>query len=106
MADYIERKEVLELIGSFKRDDVTEHCVDYAAGWNEALEQIESNVEEDIPAADVRPERYGEWVDHNHNTSAIQCTACENVFESAIFGHAYCPICGAKMGGKEGDSDV
>ncbi len=43
MAEYIEREKVLTLINGFKRNDVTPHCVDYPAGWNEALEQIESN---------------------------------------------------------------
>lgn len=57
--DYIKREEVLELINRWKRDDVTPHVVDYSAGWNEALEQIEVNVKEDIPAADVRSERHG-----------------------------------------------
>lgn len=44
MAEYIEREKVLTLINGFKRNDVTPHCVDYPAGWNEALEQIESNL--------------------------------------------------------------
>lgn len=55
MTEYIKRKEVLDLINRWKRDDVTLHVVDYSAGWNEALEQIEISVEE-IPAEGVCPE--------------------------------------------------
>lgn len=55
MTEYIKRKEVLDLINLWKRDDVNLHVVDYSAGWNEALEQIESSVKE-IPAEGVCPE--------------------------------------------------
>lgn len=105
MAEYIEREKVLELIGSFKRNDVTKHCVDYAAGWNEALEQIESSVAEDIPAADVRPERHGHWIyqepDDEFSWKPYLCSACgekggKNYTE-------FCSHCGAKMDGKDGE---
>lgn len=97
--DYIERNKVLELIDLLKRDDVIEHCVDYAAGWNEALEQIEGNVAEDILAADVHPERHGEWL-LDDNASPYQlvktyCSLCD--YYNLIT--PYCPHCGAKMDG-------
>lgn len=104
MAEYIEREEVLELMRSVSRDieDVPENAFpkDYAEGWEDGLETAADKVE-CLFAADVRPERHGHWVDYKHNTTAIQCTACEHVFESAIFGYAYCPVCGAKMDGKD-----
>lgn len=100
MAEHIEREKVLELIGSFKRDDVTEHVVDYAAGWNEALEQIESNVEEDIPAADVRLERHGEWL---VSGDCYECSECGG--GSVVNTNPYCWKCGAKMDGKDGNKN-
>lgn len=115
MAECIEREKVLELIGNFKRDDVTEHCVDYAAGWNEALEQIECNVEEDIPAADVRPERHGEWIFEAPNAIGflpVRCSNCGIKIATTASprdwinepDHVYCGACGAKMS-REGETN-
>lgn len=108
MAEYIEREKVLELIGSFKRDDVTEHVVDYAAGWNEALEQIESNIAEDIPAADVCPERHGEWIHLGGDEWGCSCCGFVISTESSRkhpmsegLCNDYCSHCGAKMDGKD-----
>ncbi len=98
MAEYIEREKVLTLINGFKRNDVTPHCVDYPAGWNEALEQIESNIAEDIPAADVRPERYGEWL---ISGECYECSECGG--GSNVNTNPYCWKCGAKMDGKDGE---
>ena len=54
MADYIEREKVLQTINDWKRRERL-RMADYITGWDEALEQIESNVADDIPAADVAP---------------------------------------------------
>lgn len=97
MAKYIEREKVLELIGNFKRDDVIEHCEDYAAGWNEALEQIECSVKEDIFVHDVRPEKRGKW---QYNESAPYCSYCGGQARVILPCPCYyCPNCGAKMDG-------
>lgn len=110
MAEYIERKEVLELINNWKREDAMPHCVGYSEGWNEALEQIESNVKSDIPAADVRPQRHGRWSDkmvavsqsskagyHEDDFAfGFQCLECGDVLNKT----RYCGSCGAKMDGK------
>lgn len=116
MAEYIKREKILELINSFKRNDVTKHVVDYAAGWNEALEQIESSVAEDIPAADARPERHGvwEWSKLPNGYNDFKCSACGAREVTTITPHSwtkdgyheYCGVCGAKMdGGKNNEID-
>lgn len=104
MAEYIERNKGLELIRNFKRDDVTEHCADYAAGWNEALEQIECNVKEDIPAADVRPERHGYWNDSFDGITPV-CSVCGMAHHNFKRCPDYCPNCGAKMDREEDENN-
>lgn len=56
------------------------------------------------PAADVRPERHGEWLDSESPlTSSCKCSLCSCYFESET---PYCPNCGAKMdGGKNNETD-
>ena len=100
MEEYIKREDVLNLINGLKRDDTTPHCVGYPEGWNEALEQIESNIQEDIPAADVRSERHGEWIRHRdiHGTS-YSCSKC-GCGQSDTNTEHYCHYCGAKMDGE------
>lgn len=108
MAEYIEREKVLKLISGFKRNDVTKHCVDYAAGWNEALEQIESNVAEDIPTTNVL-ERHGEWKrvsDDDQDEGWYFCSECKEKYFNPAGDDYYmlpnfCLNCGAKMDGKD-----
>ena len=60
-----------------------------------------------FPAADVEPVRHGEWA--NEETS-VTCTACGRSYDtdfevkrSVILNFDFCPNCGAKMDGGEGD---
>lgn len=74
----------------------------------------------DIPAADVAPVRYGQWVDCNEEAAgccseAVHCSLCGE--EAPISASDYycrrgkiryeiapfCPNCGAKMDGGEGE---
>lgn len=111
MPEYIERKKLLKLISRWKRDDVIPiiegHIVGYPEGWNEALEQIESDIE-DIPAADVAPVVHGKWIDKTIWFGAlgvvyIQCSNCGQVTQRVAeslgdgLGDKYCGNCGAKM---------
>lgn len=90
MADFIDR-QALE-IG--KCDPKVFENKAYAEGWNSAISIIES-----APAADVRPERHGLWLDSESPlTSSCKCSLCICYFESET---PYCPNCGAKMDGKE-----
>ncbi len=58
----------------------------------------------DIPAADVVPVRHGAWV----QTDIFKCSECGYSFEpegyTAYFN--YCPSCGAKMDGKDGEHNA
>lgn len=55
------------------------------------------------PAADVRPERHGEWITRHDGLPF--CSECNyNGLGYIAVDLGYCPNCGAKMDGKDGDS--
>lgn len=107
MAEYIEREEVLELMGSMSRDieDVPENAFpkDYAEGWEDGLETTADKVE-CLFAADVRPERHGEWQERTDGGEGFVCSRCNGGY--AVYDETpYCPNCGAKMDGKDGNKN-
>ena len=56
-------------------------------------------------AADVAPVRHGRWVDNGIPDSILSgCSVCGFTCGSSSF--FYCPICGAKMDGGDGNSDM
>ena len=68
---------------------------DYADGWNECLEAINT-----IPAADVREVVRGEWIRHlddrfGHKLNdCIECSCCRVWFSTEdMFRRSYCPNC-------------
>ena len=87
MAEYIEREA---LPGANTNDN------DYADGWNECLEAINS-----IPAADVRPVVRSHWFDG----ACVNCgfkPALDYEYATAYddyneYRWNYCPNCGADM---------
>ena len=109
MAEYIERAEVLELMRSVSRDieDVPENAFpeDYADGWKDGLETVADKVES-LFAADVRPERHGEWNElslDDQDEGMYICSKCKSIefMPEECDIYAYCPNCGAKMDGKD-----
>ena len=85
MAEYIKRDKLLRDINHYHLSDGKfQHWVEVQ------------------PAADVAPVRHGRWVPF-HSTAAgdIQyCSACEI---GCTWKPNYCPNCGAKMDGDDGD---
>ena len=71
----------------------------------------------DIPAADVAPVRHGKWIYNpngmDFNLGAWECSVCtqknnnlpcsRNISPYICVGSKYCPNCGAKMFGGEGE---
>lgn len=54
--------------------------------------------------SDMRLERHGKWLDCPPDGKALLCSSCENKFDSRMYGYFdYCPLCGAKMDGKDGE---
>ena len=58
-----------------------------------------------IPAADVAPVRHGEWeiVVGSNGKEYMVCTCCR-VSQDLTGVFTYCPNCGAKMDGGDGNS--
>lgn len=74
---------------------------DYKAGMKILLEKIEK-----APAADVVAVRHGRWIEIEHGENGILCE-CSTCKEWMLFYYGfvanYCPPCGAKMDGGQGD---
>ena len=91
MAEYIDRDEVIAWIWKQKR---------LSKGYVVMVIQ-------DLPTADVAPVRHGRWK-YNTDFQVWNCSECgENphkgtgVVTTAEKLPAYCPNCGARMGGAE-----
>lgn len=71
-----------------------------------------------FPTADVRPEKHGYWIPNFDNAAdekrgvamKYKCSECGNTEKDETYSHAmdyeFCPRCGAKMDGKDGESNV
>lgn len=105
MDEYIERDNVYEALTSLLNDieDDTEHSTEFANGFEQALRCVESKVE-DIPAANVRPERHGKW-QRSCDGYSYFCSECgeepDRMGGRLSLNLDRCPYCGAKMDGKE-----
>ncbi len=82
MAEYIEREAAIKAI---------DHEV--------SLDGLYANIRA-IPAADVRPERHGEWL---VSGECYECSECGG--GSNVNTNPYCWKCGAKMDGKDGENN-
>ena len=91
MAEYIEREAVLK---------EAESRIMWGASAAAVYELIR-----DAPAADVAPVVHGKWVDNGIPDSILNgCSVCGFTCGSSSF--FYCPNCGAKMDGGNGNSDM
>lgn len=78
----------------------------HANGWNTAIQIIN-----EAPSADVAPVRHAKWVliDECVN-EGVYCSNCHKKIYRAEYANQkvksnFCPNCGAKMDGKDGESD-
>ena len=62
----------------------------------------------DFPAADVATVRHGRWVEQEKYTFGVMyaCSICDNLILDNGHSWNYCPNCGAKMDGGNGNSDM
>lgn len=101
MAEYKDVELLKKQIADFKRV-VNSPNSDYLTGYISALSATEEIIA-GLPDADVEPVKRGKWITIN---SVSRCSNCEYIPPydrdiDDIFYSAYCPNCGAKMGGKE-----
>lgn len=104
MAEYIERNKVITIVKDVMHNY---NCAeDYGCDktTDALLTVLDSlNNRHVLPTADVQ--RHGKWIAYKHYTNAVQCTSCKHVFDRTIYGYAYCPLCGARMDGKDGENN-
>ena len=95
MAEYIERKDLLEL---YRMDDPVLN-----KNGHVPLPVIRQNIM-DIPAADVAQVRHGRWIlerEPNGKPYCFHCSVCDSDCHciGIVVASDYCPNCGAKMDG-------
>lgn len=77
----------------------------YALKQRISLHSSIQRVIDSIPAADVRPERHGKWK-RSCDEYSYFCSICgEEPDKSGRLLSDFCPWCGAKMDGKDGEND-
>ena len=101
MAEYIERETLMRRIKEIHCAECDSyHGVRCRACWvDDTLDYIDSE-----PAADVAPVRHGRWI-ASHD-EFCQCSLCKYPVYAAWNTTNYCPNCGAKMDGGDGNSDM
>ena len=104
MAEYIER-EALEVALNHRLNFLMAENGEYdhyTSGFDEVVTRVEN-----FPAADVAPVRHGEWeiVVGSNGKEYMVCTCCR-VSQDLTGVFTYCPNCGAKMDGGDGNSDM
>lgn len=110
MAEYINRESIMKF--PIRKD----HC-DKEHANDHFINGIESVLEyaENLPAADVAPVVHGRWEkaqDMRRMDGHIydyRCSLCDSLAEKGVYNNYdrltnYCPNCGAKMDGGDGDA--
>ena len=106
MAEYIERDKVYNMLNALGGCGAEPES--WSDGWDKAIDTAIEELD-DIPAADVRPERHGEWNElslDDQDEGMYICSKCKSIefMPEECDIYAYCPNCGAKMDGEDGDS--
>ncbi len=101
MAEYIDRQEIIDMINAQRRAAATRKDFIGMIVLNYMLDVITND--DCVPAADVRPERRGRW--DVAGDIVVECSACGEVYSAIMIPRHYCPNCGAKMDGKDGETN-
>ena len=105
MAEYIKREALIDAVESIDWYSVYKGKLTAGAPNTEnALYKASSiyAVIDNAPSADVAPVRHGRWVDIDYEFA--QCSLCKYPVYAAWNATNYCPNCGAKMDGGDGNS--
>ena len=108
MTEYIERDAISEEIRKYYYKNPPNFS--YGEGFDRGLDRAQRAIL-DAPAADVAPVRHGRWIDAypdiEPNPMFMYGICSECGFEQGISKYLnYCPNCGAKMDGGDGNSDM
>ena len=104
MAEYIEREAISEEIRKYYYKNPPNFS--YGEGFDRGLDRAQRAIL-DAPAADVAPVRHGEWeiVVGSNGKEYMVCTCCR-VSQDLTGVFTYCPNCGAKMDGGDGNGAI
>lgn len=97
MDEYIERESFMKRFCERCNEEMSESPCEPSDCF--AREVIKT-----FPAADVAPVRHGRWV-ASHD-EFCQCSLCKYPVYAAWNTTKYCPNCGAKMDGGDGNSAI
>ena len=103
MAEYIEREATIELLRSLGSRDYRRE----KGTIQEAIKMV--SFSEYTPSADVAPVRHGMWVYAKtyYDADECNCSLCGQLMTTAINKRMnYCPNCGAKMDGGDGNRAI
>ena len=108
MTEYIEREAISEEIRKYYYKNPPNFS--YGEGFDCGLDRAQRAIL-DAPVADVAEVRHGKWVDAypdiEPNPMFMYGICSECGFEQGISKYLnYCPNCGAKMDGGDGNSDM
>ena len=109
MAEYIEREAISEEIRKYYYKNPPNFS--YGEGFDRGLDRAQRAIL-DAPAADVAQVRHGRWVDRIVDENEViqpwmkryYCSECLEDGNQSWF--KFCPNCGAKMDGGDGNSDM
>lgn len=103
MAKYIEREKVLGVINELQRVCATEVPENKADIYDDVFEEVYGEMQR-IPAADVQEVKHGEWIKEKPSAFVHwHCSVCGDCYYLDEPNAEYCPRCGAKMDGEEGE---
>ena len=97
MAEYIEREAISEEIRKYYYKNPPNFS--YGEGFDRGLDRAQRAIL-DAPAADVAPVRHGRWEWFKNGWICDNCDGWNNRATK------FCPHCGAKMDGGDGNSDM
>lgn len=114
MDEYIERRKIYAAVNELLCDDGDHILSSFECGNDFAINGALDIIGK-APTADVRPERHGRWVSWEEAGNFIpspdryECSICHDAAERLCNGFdllsSYCPNCGAKMDGKDGEDN-
>ena len=99
--EYIEREAVLAYMSEVKAACISNFEDEASAVIAGMIGEIK---DDEIPTADVAPVKHGHWVKEKSDVLIHwHCSVCENCYYLEEPNANYCPNCGAKMDGGEGE---
>ena len=101
MAEYIERDKVYNMLNALGGCGAEPES--WSDGWDKAFDEAIRELD-NIPAADVRPERHGRWIE-DEKYGIVICSECGEEHAWEDYRASYCEDCGAKRDGEDGENN-